>query len=116
MVDDHGQDEPAQSGGASWLPAPCPAWCTRTHGEDDHPEDRVHQGDGTVLPVVFGRIDPWRLRYVPDAGDLVVRLVRDLPASSPTWVVLADSERGERALVLTRESAGLLRAALPGEP
>lgn len=79
-------------------------------------EDRFHQDDGTALPVVLGRLDPARLRYVPHAADLVVRRVRDLPAGAPTWVVIAESEAARRALVLTHESAGRLGSVLPRDP
>lgn len=107
MVSSHGDDRP------SWLPGPCPAWCTRAHREDDPTEDRIHQDDGAVLPVVLGRVDPALLRYAPHAADLVVRRVRDLPPGSPTWVVITESEAVERTLVLTEESADRLRGALP---
>lgn len=98
---------------AGWPPSRCPSWCTRTHREHDHPEDRVHQDDGVVVPVVLGRLDPARLRYVADPAELVVRRVREPPEGATAWVVVAETERAGPSLVLSDESARRLRSALP---
>lgn len=106
----HGQHDPARA--PSWLTAPCPPWCTRSHHEQDHPEDRRHQDDGTVVPVVLGRVEPGRLGYLAQAGEVVVQRVRELPPGAPTWWVIAESERARAPLVLSEESAARLRSAL----
>ena len=99
----------------TWLPAPCPAWCTRTHGQHDHPEDRVHRDEGVVVPAVVGRLEPVRLRYLAEPAELVVQRVRELPEAAPTWVVIAEAEGAGTTLVLSDESARRLRSALPDD-
>jgi hypothetical protein len=37
--------------GPTWLGETCPAWCTREHREDDHPEDRRHQSTARIIAV-----------------------------------------------------------------
>jgi hypothetical protein len=108
--DPPGAPEPARP---SWLPGPCPTWCTRRHREQDRPEDRLHQDDGVVLAAVVGRLDETTLRPVPHPAELVVRLVREAAEQAPTWVVVAETEEAGLTLLLTRDSAVALRAALP---
>jgi hypothetical protein len=107
MVDD--EDAP------TWLPAPCPSWCTGTHGRHDHPEDRLHRGEGLVVPAVVGRLETTRLRYRAEATELVVQRVRELPEDAPTWVVITESEGAGSALVLSAESARRLGSVLTGD-
>ena len=110
----HAHRDPA--GRPSWLTSPCPSWCTRPHREHDHPEDRRHQADGVVIPAVLGRVDPGGLSLGAQPGEIVVQRVRDLPASAPTWWVVAESELARTPLVLSHESAARLRSALPETP
>lgn len=65
-----------------------------------------------MVPALLGRVEPRQLTYVAHAGELVVQRVRDLPASAPTWLTISESESAGAALVLSRESAARLRAAL----
>lgn len=37
----------------SWMVAPCPSWCIREHREEDHVDDRRHQGRALEVPVVM---------------------------------------------------------------
>jgi hypothetical protein len=32
------------AGAPFWMSGPCPAWCSRGHGDGDHPDDRCHTG------------------------------------------------------------------------
>lgn len=36
----------------AWQHEPCPPWCVTTHHEDDHPDDRQHQGLIHTIPGV----------------------------------------------------------------
>ncbi|TNM42800.1 hypothetical protein FHP29_07300 [Nocardioides albidus] len=94
----------------SWLTTPCPSWCRRAHGEDDHPEDRYHQSESTILVAVAGSGDtvPVSASLVPVT--LVVR-VGQYPDAA-TWVLVEPAEGRHPRIALSPESARDLAAAL----
>ena len=57
-----------------WSKQPCPPWCTREHAADDHPEDRYHQSEPSILPVVAGAGDAVPVTTSLRALTLAVRL------------------------------------------
>lgn len=88
----------------SWLVEPCPPWCARDHLESDHDEDRYHQSEASIVPVVAGPGDSVPITASLDDVDLVVRVGRHL--SEPrAWVAIEAADRPEPRLVLTVESA-----------
>jgi hypothetical protein len=95
----------------SWLGEPCPRWCVREHHEDDHPEDRYHQGEASYLPVVAGRTDTIPMTSSLTADELVVRRGRHLGEAVDWLAIESDDLRGLR-LLLTVESARTLAAGL----
>ncbi|MCL2542283.1 MAG: hypothetical protein FWE71_07485 [Nocardioidaceae bacterium] len=95
----------------TWLVEECPSWCVRDHRESDHPEDRYHHGEASLVPVVLARD-----RFVPasaslEATDLVVCRGRHV-GDAVEWVVIEPAESPQPRLVLTRESAGSVARAL----
>ncbi|WP_085873720.1 MULTISPECIES: DUF6907 domain-containing protein [unclassified Nocardioides] len=92
----------------------CPSWCTGEHREVVHPEDHVHRDRGAVFAAVLADVDATTLRHLPRPSEIVVQLVQG-PADADAWVVIAESEDADRAMILTRESATRLRHCLPGE-
>ena len=116
MTDHRASHEPHEPSQPSWLHEPCPAWCTREHREDDHPEDRVHQDDGVVIAAVLGDAHPTTLAVSGRPTELVVQRYRPIPRRTPTWLRIEEPEGGSRTpLLLTDETAVRLRRALPEE-
>jgi hypothetical protein len=105
-------DEPSGRARPSWQRAPCPAWCTRVHLEDDHPEDRLHQDDGVVIPAILADVDPVDLRKVPFATELVVQRSQTMVGDLQVWVLIGEAETSRR-LTLSLETIPRLRASLP---
>lgn len=95
----------------SWLVEPCPRWCVRGHREDDHPEDRYHQGEASHLPVVAGRTDTIPMTSSLAAVELVVRRGRHLGEDVDWLAIESDDLRGLR-LLLTVDSARALASGL----
>lgn len=102
----------------SWMAEECPAWCVRAHAEDDHPDDRRHQGRGIEVPVVIAS-DP-----VPSARStplvLVVQLDQPVGARH-AWVRVEASEAAEPRLAVRASDAAelaraILRAVAPWTP
>lgn len=60
----------------SWLHESGPRWCVRTHAEDDHEEDRFHQSEPALVPLVASRADS--ARYTCEQ-----ELVSDIGVSMP---------------------------------
>lgn len=112
MTEERASPESRGPSQPSWLLGPCPDWCTRTHRESDHPEDRSHQDDGVALAVIAGDLDPETLDIHPRSTELTVR--RFLPVDHPhgPWWRIEDSEGRSRRLILSDESARALVAAL----
>jgi hypothetical protein len=98
-------------GRPSWLLEPCPAWCTREHEEDDHPEDRYHASEATCLPAIGATADTVPAAASADAFDLIVHIRRQL--DDPTdWVTIEPAQTRLPRLTLTRESTLWLVRAL----
>jgi hypothetical protein len=104
-------DKPPRRPQPSWQTTRCPSWCTRVHHEDDHPEDRIHQDDGIVIPALLADVDPVDLRKVPRATELVVQRTQALD-DPQVWVFIGEPESARR-LVIGAETAPRLRAGLP---
>ncbi len=93
--------------GPTWLDEPCPRWCTRDHREDDHPEDRYHQGEPSVFTTVAGAGDS-----VPPGASLRpmslgVRMGRQI-GEERTWLLLEPLEDRHPRVVLSLEAARAL--------
>jgi hypothetical protein len=88
----------------------CPAWCRRRHRAEDHVEDRLHQSDPIVVPVVLG--DP---RFGRDDGlrgeSLVLRVVQGVD-SALAWLEVVPEEGRSLQLLVTAESARRLLVAM----
>lgn len=101
-----------QSNLPTWLDEPCPPWCARVHDEGDHPEDRVHQGEPSIVPAVLLRDSPTLAddrREVP--GEVLAQAMRAL-GSSRTWVLICEPEDVTSMTMLDASSAGELADAL----
>lgn len=101
-------------GRPSWLDESCPAWCTREHREEDHPDDHYHQSEATVVPAVAGPGDTVPLTASLTATTLGVRVGRHV-GDDLTWLVVEALEAPRPRLVLTAESAGALHRALEAQ-
>jgi hypothetical protein len=88
----------------------CPAWCRRHHGRADHPEDRLHQSDPLLVPVVLGDL---HLSHGAGAraDSLVLRLVQPVDAST-AWLEAVPEEGRSAYLLVTAESARRLAEAM----
>lgn len=95
----------------SWLQETCPRWCTRTHDEGDHPDDRVHQGEAVVVPAVLLRAALVTEADAAESAEIVVRRLRAV-GSTATWVQVTEAEDTRRMLMIDEATAGRLAAAL----
>lgn len=91
----------------SWLAEHCPPWCVREHQEDDHVEDRYHQDEPGLYPVIGGRADTVPITSSLAALELVVRRGRHV-GESVTWIAVEAVDGAGPRLLLTLESAHLL--------
>jgi len=112
MTDGHHTPQASRGARPSWLTEPCPPWCTREHHEDDHPEDRIHQDDGVVIPVVLAEIDSATMRPTPRAVELVIRKVGPIADDRSTWISIQETEGPDNYLLLSEQSAGLVSRTL----
>lgn len=101
-------DDPTGTPGAdpprpSWLTGPCPAWCTRQHAEDDHPEDRYHQSQPTLAAAIAGTGDAVPVTASLQPATLAARAGR-YADDDLTWLVVEPLE-GRPYLVITAASA-----------
>lgn len=89
---------------ARWQEDDCPAWCTREHRDDDHPEDRRHLGESRAVPVIaqHRELRESGLVEVVEAIELEIGLSRR-DGETTTWVYLGDGRR--QHLELSMESA-----------
>jgi hypothetical protein len=94
----------------SWMAEPCPAWCVRDHGEDDHPDDRRHQGRPVEVHVVVAS------EAIPAASGTPATLVVQLDQPVGTrraWVRIEASEAAEpRFAVRACDAVPLVSAIL----
>lgn len=96
---------------ASWLDGPCPSWCVREHAEDDHPEDRYHQSEPSILPAVAGSGDTVPVTASLRSLTLAARAGR-YADDDLTWVVVESLEDQQPRMVLTADTARRLVRAL----
>lgn len=95
----------------AWPGEPCPPWCTREHTAGDHPEDRYHQSEPSILPVVAGSGDTVPVTASLRPLTLAVRLGRH-SGDDRTWLVVEALEEPRPRIVLTADAARLLLGAL----
>ena len=93
----------------TWLREACPAWCARDHRERDHPEDRYHQSEASVLQVIADVSPSVRSLGTPrwTEVELVVRLGQQV-GTSTAWFMIEAAEQAQPRLLLTPGSARLL--------
>ena len=91
----------------SWLDEACPRWCTRDHREEDHPEDRYHQGEPSVFTAVAGSGDgaPPGASLQPMA--LGVRIGRQV-GEERTWLLVEPIDGRRPRAVLSLDAAQAL--------
>jgi len=85
----------------TWQRDDCPEWCTATHREDDHPDDRKHVSTVSAVPVIA--LDPDRAPGTDTAraGEVIVVLHRRCNESQ-TWLYVGDG--WDHAVELSVES------------
>ena len=95
----------------SWQADECPPWCTGEHGERDHPDDRVHRGRSTAVPVVARRawFDGEGIRRSAEAVDFEVALSR-VDGEPETWLYVGAGPG--LSIEVTAESAERLVRAM----
>lgn len=94
----------------SWLTEECPPWCVGEHTEADHPDDRVHQGHISTIPVVMREQSLGGEGLASTERATEFDIVRFRPVSAATeWLFVGDDEH---RLQLSVESAARLRATL----
>lgn len=100
----------------TWLTEQCPNWCVRDHREEDHPEDRFHQSEAAVVPVVAGDGGARDRPIVADSlnsTELTVRIGRHI-GEAFTWLDMSPTEGRSPAMVLSRDSARSLARSILG--
>jgi hypothetical protein len=97
----------------SWLSEPCPAWCTRSHHDDDHPDDRWHDSETTLVPVTALRRDTGAGagRFEPEQAVVTIVTSRHV-GDTVTTTFIGYGDRPHTALQLTPESAARLAEAV----
>ncbi len=91
-----------------WLAEPCPAWCTREHRDADHPEDRYHQSEASIV-VGVQRTGPETSGRAP--LELAIWIGSDVDADAE-WLTLEALEHAVPRIRLTIETATALRDQL----
>jgi hypothetical protein len=88
--------------GPTWLGETCPAWCTREHREDDHPEDRRHQSTARIIAVDV----PTAAIPGETTQAVEVAVYLDQPVAQPVrWLRVESVDSSRVRMVLTAESA-----------
>lgn len=98
---------------ATWQAEPCPPWCVREHHDDDHPDDRYHDSEATLIPAVVAERDlpggPGR--YTRETTELAI--VTSRHDDSPDLITfIGRGDRADQQLIMTPESAAHLATAL----
>lgn len=107
-----GQDSDAQEPHMpSWQRLPCPGWCTRTHHEDDHVEDRYHRSEPSYVPVLAVTEATVPITEALEPLDLIVT-VGQYADELIEWVSIEAVDRPEPRMVLTLSSAHSLTRTL----
>lgn len=88
----------------SWLDEPCPAWCARSHHEDDHPEDRYHQSEPSIFPAVAGPADQVPITASLSPANLSIRAGRYVGEVS-TWIAVESLDELQPRIVLAEPAA-----------
>lgn len=88
-----------------WLTEPCPPWCARDHHDADHPEDRYHQSETSVLT---GTQRTGSALSDTAPVELAVWIGRD-QATDAEWLTIEALEQAAPRIRLTIETATALR-------
>ncbi|WGL53033.1 hypothetical protein P5P86_04220 [Nocardioides sp. BP30] len=88
----------------TWLTEGCPPWCTGEHGQLDHPDDRYHRSEASIVPGVVAARPVAPVTASLQGLDLVAWLGRYV-GESVEWVVIEPIDRREPRLVVTAETA-----------
>jgi len=88
----------------TWLTEACPSWCAREHEEDDHPEDRYHQSEPSIAPVIASGQVTVPVTSSLETVDLLVRIGRYV-GETTEWMAIEPLELVQPRLLLTVESA-----------
>ena len=98
---------------ASWQSEPCPAWCTRRHADDDHPDDRYHDSAPTQVPAILLERDAAAGpgRWSSAAGEITIITSRYVDGGD-TITVIGREDLPDRQLSLTPEGAARLAEAI----
>lgn len=98
---------------ASWQAEPCPPWCVREHHDNDHPDDRYHDSDTTLVSAVMADRD--RLggtgRWTHETAELAIVTSR-YDDTTQLITFIGRDDRPDQHLVMTPESAERLAQAL----
>lgn len=98
---------------ASWQTEPCPSWCVREHQDDDHPDDRYHDSDTTVVSAVMADRDRGggSGSWTHETAELAIVTSR-YDDSTQLITFIGRDDRPDQHLIMTPESAGRLAQAL----
>lgn len=97
----------------AWQHSDCPNWCRREHVETDHEDDRDHQSEATIVPVVrlLKQFEGSQLQREAVADEVAV-LVLQHQDDSEWWLSLSFAQQGTVHLRLSHESAERLARSL----
>jgi hypothetical protein len=99
----------------SWLLAPCPSWCAQPHTEDEAEDDRRHQSEGVVVPVVMLIQDVEEVGglqgHSKEAAEFVIVATACLD-DPDIWIYIGEAEGSRQRLRVSVESVRRLMAAL----
>lgn len=91
-----------------WPAEPCPGWCVREHDRLDHPDDRYHQSEASLVSGEAATRFTIPLTASLEELDLVVWVGR-YAGECDDWLVIEPTEQPEPRLLITLETArGLL--------
>ena len=98
---------------ASWQSEPCPAWCTRRHADDDHPDDRYHDSAPAQVPAILLERDAAAGpgRWSSTAGEITIITSRYV-GGADTIIVIGREDRLDQQLSLSPEGAARLAEAI----
>lgn len=88
----------------TWLAERCPDWCVRDHAEDDHPDDRYHQSEGSLVPGVVATRFAIPLTAALERLDLITWIGR-YAGEREDWLVIEPTVQREPRLMITLETA-----------
>lgn len=94
-----------------WMQGSCPSWCVRTHTDTDREEDRFHQSEPSVVPVLASRADATPASAAMESYDAIVRVVRHA-GEVVDWLAIEPLELADGRLILTAESARALSVTI----